>query len=81
MNTLVITPLRYSAAFLDYWNYTKSRRGMGRRMRKLMAMYSNSDIDRRLHIPRKEERRCLMSVKDFVSLAVLGLENFVKSSH
>lgn len=57
---------------------------MGRKMRKLMAMhksmYSNSDVDR-LHIPRKLERRRLMSVKDFVSLAVLGLENFVKSSN
>ena len=39
-------------------------------------MYPQSDVDK-LHIPRKDEGRVLIAIKDCVELTVRGLEVYV----
>ena len=43
------------------------------------ALHPKSDVDR-LYIPRKEGRRGLISIEDFVELAIRGLEVYVHGS-
>ena len=74
-------PLRYSAAFVSL---RKSKlQSIDRKTRKLFAIYGalhpKSDIDR-LHIPRKEGGRGLISIEDCVELAIRGLEVYVHRS-
>ena len=43
------------------------------------ALHPKSDVDR-LYIPRKEGGRGLISIEDYVELAIRGLEEFVHGS-
>ena len=73
-----VSLLRYSAAFAS-WRKSELE-AIDRKTRKLFTIYGalhpKSDIDR-LYIPRKEGRRGLISINDFVELAIRGLEVYV----
>ena len=81
VNTWAISLLRYSAAFVS-WRKSK-RQDIDRKTRKLFTIYGalhpKSDVDR-LHIPRKEGGRSLISIEDCVELAIRGLEVYVHGS-
>ena len=81
VNTWAVSLLRYSAAFV---NWRKSElQAIDRKTRKLFTIYGalhiKSDVDR-LHIPRKEGGRGLISIEDCVELAIRGLEVYVHGS-
>ena len=81
VNTWAVYLLRYSAAFVNWWK--SELQAMDRKTRKLFTIYgathSKSDVDR-LHIPRKERGRGLISIEDCVELAIKGLEVHVHGS-
>ena len=74
INTLAISLLRYSAAFLD-WTKEELKQ-LDRRTRKLLKMHKGlhpkSNVNR-LYISRKEGGRGLLNVEDTVHLAIIGL--------
>ena len=78
INTLAISLLRYSAAFLGWAGAELEQ--MDRRTRKLMTMHRElnpkSDVAR-IYLSRKEGGRGLISVEDTIKLAILGLERYV----
>ena len=78
---MVISLLRYSAAFLD-WTGTELEQ-MERRTRKLMTMHQTlnprSDVAR-IYLPRKKVGRGPISVENKVKLAILGLERYILTS-
>ena len=79
--TWAVSLLRYSAAFV-YWRKSELQ-AIDRKPRKLFtkygALHPKSDVDR-LHIPRKEGGRSLISTEDCVELAIRGLEVYVHGS-
>ena len=80
INTWAISLLTYSAAFLDW---TEAVEQMDRRTRKLMAMHRalNPKIDvARIYLFRTEGGTGIISVKDAVKVAILGLERNVLTS-
>ena len=81
VNTWAVSLLRYSAAFVS-WRKSELQ-AIGRKTRKLFTIYGalhpKSDVYR-LYIPRKEGRRCLISIEDCVELAIRGLEVYVHGS-
>ena len=81
VNTWALSLLRYSAAFVS-WRKSELQ-AIDRKTRKLFTIYGalhpKSDVVR-LYIPRKEGGRGLISIKDFVELAVRGLEVYVHES-
>ena len=81
VNTWVVSLLRYSAAFVS-WRKSELW-AIDRKTRKLFTIYgalhSKSDVDR-LHIPRKEGGRGLISIEDCVELAIRGLDVYVHES-
>ena len=78
VNAWAVSLLRYSAAFAS-WRKSELE-AIDRKTRKLFTIYGalhpKSNIDR-LYIPRKEGRRGLISINDFVELAIRGLEVYV----
>ena len=81
INTLAISLLRYSAAFLD-WTKEELKQ-LDRRTRKLLKMHKGlhpkSNVNR-LYISRKEGGRGLLNVEDTVHLAIIGLLKYVGNS-
>ena len=73
--------LRYSASFI---NWTRDElRVLDRRTRKHLTMYGaihSRDSVARLHIPRKNGGRGLISVEDCVDQAVIGLSSYIAQS-
>ena len=82
INTWAIALLRYSAAFLEWTKLEKEE--LDRDTRKLLtihkALHPKSDVDR-LYLPRNEGGRGLQSAQDTIELVILGLDNYVRSSH
>ena len=81
VNTCAVPLLRYSAAFVS-WGKIELQ-AIDTKTRKLFTIYGalhpKSDVDR-LHIPRKEGGRGLISIEDCVELAIRGLEVNVHGS-
>ena len=81
-NTWAVSLLRYLAAFVS-WRKTKLQPIIDRKTRKLFTLYGalhpKSDVDR-LYITRKEVGGVLISIEDFVELAIRGLELYVHGS-
>ena len=81
VNTWAVSLLRYSAAFVS-WRKSELQ-AIDRKTRKLftiyVALHPKSDVDR-LHIPRNEGGRGLISIEDCVELAIRGLEVHVHGS-
>ena len=81
VNTLAVSLLRYSAAFIS-WRKSELQ-AIDRKTRKLFTIYRalhhKSDVDR-LYIPRKEGGRGLISTEDCVELAIRVLEVYVHGS-
>ena len=81
VNTWAVSLLRYLAAFVS-WRKSELQ-AIDRKTRKLFTIYGalhpKSDVDR-LHIPRKEGGRGLISIEDCVELAIRGLELHVHGS-
>ena len=75
VNTLAVSLLRYSAAFVS-WRKSELQ-VIDRKVRKLFTIYGalhpNSDVDRS-YITRKEGRRGLISIEDCAELVMRGLE-------
>ena len=73
VNTWAVSLLRYSTAFAS-WRKSELQ-AIDRKTRKLFTIYGalhpKSDVDR-LYIPRKEEGRGLISIKDCVSNKRVG---------
>ena len=63
--------------------HTGELEALDRRVRKLMTMHNalhpKSDIDR-LYLPRREGGRGLISAADAVTIAIVGLESYVRDS-
>ena len=81
VNAWAVSLLRYSAAFVS-WRKSELQ-ATDTKTRKLFTIYGalhhKSDVDR-LHIPRKEGGRGLVSIEDCVELAIRGLEVYVHGS-
>ena len=81
VNTRAVSLLRYSAAFLS-WRKSDLQ-AINRKTRKLLTIYGalhyEPDVNR-LYIPRKKGGRGLISIEDFVELALKGLEVYVHGS-
>ena len=81
VNTWAVSLLRYSAAFVS-WRKSELQ-AIDRKNWKLFTIYGalhrKSDVDR-LYIPTKEGERGLISIEDFVELAIRGLEVYVHGS-
>ena len=81
VNTWELSLLRYSAAFVS-WRKSELQ-AIDRKTRKFFTIYgalhSKSDVGR-LHIPRKEGGRGLISIEDRVELTIRGLEVYVHGS-
>ena len=81
MNTWAVSLLRYAAGFID-WTQGELE-ALDRRVRKLMTMHNalhpKSDIDR-LYLPRRDRGRGLISAADAVTIAIVGLESYVRDS-
>ena len=81
INTWAVSLLRYAAGFID-WTQGELE-ALDRRVRKLMTMHNalhpKSDIDR-LYLPRREGGRGLISAADAVTIAIVGLESYVRDS-
>ena len=81
VNTWAVSLVRYSAAFVSWRK--RELQAVVRKTRKLFTIYGalhpKSDVDR-LYIPRKEGGRGLISIEDFVELAIRGLEWHVHGS-
>ena len=81
INTSAIPLLRYSAACLD--RRKSELQDLDRKTRKLLTMHNGlhpkSNVDR-IHIPREEGGRGLISVEDCVESATLGLERYFNDS-
>ena len=81
VNTWAVSLLRYSAAFVS-WKKSELQ-AIDRKTRKSFTIYealhSKSDVYR-LYIPRTEEGRSLISIKDCVELVIRGLEVYVHGS-
>lgn len=73
VNTWAVPLLRYSAAFIS-WRKNVLQ-AIDRKTKTLLTIYVGShlksDIDR-LYIPRKEGGKGLISIQDYVELAVRG---------
>ena len=85
VNTWAVSLLRYSAAFVS-WRKSELQ-AIDRKTRKLFTIYGalhpKSDVDIYIYIiyiPRKEGRKGLISIEDFVELAIRGLEVCVHGS-
>ena len=78
VNAWAVSLLRYSAAFVS-WRKSELE-AIDRKIRNLFniygALHPKSDVDR-LYIPRKEGGRGLISIKDYVELAIRGFEVYV----
>ena len=78
VNTLAVSLLRYSAALI-IWRKSELH-AIDRKTRKLFTIYGTLhpmlDVDR-LYISIKEGGRGLISIEDFVELAIRGLEVYV----
>ena len=78
VNTWAVSLLRYSAASVS--SRKSDRQAIDRKTKKLFTMYGawhpKLDVDRS-YIPRKEERRVLISIEDCDELAIRGLEVYV----
>ena len=78
VNTWTVSLLSYSAAFVS-WRKSEQQ-AIDRKIRKLFTIYGalhpKSNVDR-LHIPRKEGGRGLISTEDCVELAIRALEVYV----
>ena len=81
VNTWAVSLLRYSAAFVS-WRKSELQ-AIDRKTRKLLTVYGashpKSDVDR-LHIPRKEGGRGLISIENCVELAIRELEVYAHGS-
>ena len=81
VNTLAVSLLRYSAAFVS-WGKSELQ-AIDRKTRRLFTIYRalhpKSDVDR-LYIPRKEGGRRLISIEDSAELVIKGLEVYVLAS-
>ena len=81
VNTLAVSLLSYSAVFVS-WRKSKLQ-AIDRKIRKLFTIYGalhpKSDVDR-LRIPRKEGGRGLISIEDYVELAIRVLEMYLHGS-
>ena len=81
VNTRAVSLLRYAAAFVS-WRKSELQ-AIDRKTRKLFTIYGalhlKSDVDR-LYIPRKKGGRGLISIEDYVELAIRGLEVYVHGS-
>ena len=77
----MLSLLRYSAAFVS-WRKSELQ-AIDRKTRKLFTIYGalhpKSGVDK-LYIPRKEGRRCLISIEDCVELGIGGMEVYVHGS-
>ena len=79
VNAWAVSLIRYAAPFLE-WRRDELKE-MDRSTRKVMNMYRAlhpRDSVVRLHLPRREGGRGLLSIEDFVDLAKLRLENYVQ---
>ena len=78
VNTWAVALLRYSVAFISLRKY--DLQAIDRKTRKLFIIYGGlhikSDVDR-LYVPRKDGRRGLIAIEDWLELAVRGLEVYV----
>ena len=81
VNTLAVSLLRYSAAFVS-WGKSELQ-AIDRKTRRLFtiyrALYPKSDVDR-LYILRKERGRGFISIEDCFELTIRGLEVYVHGS-
>ena len=81
VNAWAVSLLRYSTAFVS-WRKSEVE-AIDRKTRKLFTIYAalhpKSDVDR-LYIPRKEGRKGLISIDDFVALAIRGFEVYVQGN-
>ena len=81
VNTWAVSLLRYSSAFAS-WRKSELQ-AIDRKTRKLFTIYGalhpKSDVDR-LYIRTKEGGRGLISIEDWVELAIRGLEVYVHRS-
>ena len=81
INTGAVSLLRCSAAFVSWKN--SELQAIDRKTRKLFTIYGaihpKSDVDR-LHIPKKEGEKGLISIVDCVEFAIRGLEVYVHGS-
>ena len=78
VNTWAVALLRYSVAFISLRKY--DLQAIDRKTRKLFIIYGGlhikSDVDR-LYVPRKDGRRGLIAIEDWLELPVRGLEVYV----
>ena len=78
VNAWAVALLRYSVAFISLRKY--DLQAIDRKTRKLFIIYGGldikSDVDR-LYVPRKDGRRGLIAIEDWLELAVRGLEVYV----
>ena len=81
INTWAVSLLKCAAGFID-WIHGELE-ALDRRVHKLMtmqnALHPKSDIDR-LYLPRREGGRGLISAADAVTIAIVGLESYVRDS-
>ena len=81
VDTWDVSLLTYSAAFVN-WRISELQ-AIDRKTRKLLTIYgvllSKSDVDR-LCIPRKEGERGLISIEDYVELAIRAVVVYVHGS-
>ena len=79
VNIWTVFLLRYSGAFVS-WRKSELQT-IDKRTRKLLtiALHPKSNVDR-LNIPRKEGGRSLISIEDYVELAIRGFEMYVHGS-
>ena len=81
VNTLAVSLLRYSAAFVSWRK--RELLTIDRKTRRLFTIYGalhpKSDVDR-LYVLRKEGGRGLISIEDCVELAIRGLGVYVHGS-
>ena len=78
VNTWAVALLRYSVAFISLRKY--DLQAIDRKTRKLFIIYGGlhikSDVDR-LYVPRKDGRRGLIAIEDWLELAVRDLQVYV----